>query len=641
MGKYFKSGSLVAMAATAILMSSCAKDFELYDPVKDATAKYEKSWKDTFGNIDPNQDWNMATSTTMQNPVYGTDAKTVFVYDAMPGSSTSHLIGEFSAADENFTFDCTKGTTSVYIIAKDAANKIVSANYYAVAETKAASKGMTRASSRAASITEEYVPEDWVSIWDANAYWNETSQSIKYKDIFSLYKLTNVEASNASSWNISDIVDIVGKDGVFGEQGKDKDGNCNKKHWEAELHPSQGAEYIMETDGPMELSYMYGGTGKMNKFGYLYYKNGASNMEILKAPRFILIDDASPQANVKIDNVAMGSGEGMKLPGLVTSYEGDNNADHKLTGTTYKLTYFGEDGKGTPSNTFPAGTHIVFFEIIDGSNKKDNNGNVDGNQFFAAMRYSLPWMNKMFYYKEYENHPTYVEGDAAKNFVTYKWGGQIILGMEDEGGDDDMNDILFFIKGNVKDEEIPEIGEEPESQSWIIACEDLGSTDDYDFNDIVFKVSHVAGQNVATVTPLAAGGIYESHIMFNDVALGETHQMLGVEATEGNYPMINTSSITATGTSQTVTVPTDFSLANSMGGFGITVKTNDNINAVIITAPDAGEAPQMFCVPGTWAWPTERTKIQEAYPNFADWNGNSNNIEWYNNPTAGKVLGGN
>ena len=217
-----------------------------------------------------------------------------------------------------------------------------------------------------------------------------------------------------------------------------------------------------------------------------------------------------------------------------------------------------------------------------------------------------------------------------------------LLGVEDEGGDDDMNDILFFIKGNVKDDDIPEIGEDPEENSWIIACEDLGDTDDYDFNDVVFKVSHVSGQTTATVTPLAAGGTLETFIIHNNSYLGETHQLLGAkQSASGSYPMINTSKNTATGTPKEVTVAEDFTITKNMGGFGILVKgKNGDSNATLITAPTAGTAPQMFCVPATWAWPTERTKIQDAYPDFAKWSADSNNIEWYNNSVADKVVGG-
>ena len=159
---------------------------------------------------------------------------------------------------------------------------------------------------------------------------------------------------------------------------------------------------------------------------------------------------------------------------------------------------------------------------------------------------------------------------------------------------------------------------------------------------MVFKVSHVSGQTTATVTPLAAGGTLETFIIHNNSYLGETHQLLGAkQSASGSYPMINTSKITATGTPKEVTVAEDFTITENMGGFGILVKgKNGDSNATLITAPTAGTAPQMFCVPATWAWPTERTKIQDAYPDFAKWSADSNNIEWYNNSVADKVIGG-
>ena len=46
----------------------------------------------------------------------------------------------------------------------------------------------------------------------------------------------------------------------------------------------------------------------------------------------------------------------------------------------------------------------------------------------------------------------------------------------------------------------------PAAQGWIIACEDLGGSLDFDFNDVVFGISHVAGETTARVTALAAGG---------------------------------------------------------------------------------------------------------------------------------------
>ena len=579
----------------------------------------------------------------MKNPMASSNASSVLVYDAMPGLATTHLLGEFNASAEELTFDCTKGTTSVYIVGKDAAGKIIAADYYPVSSTKSANKAMTRAgeatTSLGAKITEFGSFHDAKDTWNESYWDNPHWHSVQFKNVFDLYNLNNVSTSPASSWKISDIVGIVGQGGVFNEQGKDENGNCNRKRWENQLKPSEGAEYVMESDGPIEISFIYGGTIRFNKFGYLYYKDGASEDEILKAPRYILMDDGRPQGNITVDGNKLEESDGMKLPSIVESYEKYNGSNSTLVGTTYKLAYFGKDGLGEGSYTFPQGTHVVFFIIIG-----NNNNRYQTSEYGYHIRYSLPWMNKMFYYKQQENHPSSMVEDAAKDFVTYKWGGQIVMGVEDEGGDDDMNDILFFIKGNVNDDDIPEIGEEPEENSWIIACEDLGDTDDYDFNDVVFKVTHVSGQETATVTPLAAGGVLETWITHNssDEYIGETHQLLGAQASStGNYPMINTSKITATGTPKTVTVGANFSIAENMGGFGIIVKAKSgDANATVITAPTTGAAPQMICVPDSWAWPTERTKVQDAYSDFAKWSANSNNIEWYKNADNKLVIGG-
>ena len=579
----------------------------------------------------------------MKNPMASSNASSVLVYDAMPGLATTHLLGEFNASAEELTFDCTKGTTSVYIVGKDAAGKIIAADYYPVSSTKSANKAMTRAgeatTSLGAKITEFGSFHDAKDTWNESYWDNPHWHSVQFKNVFDLYNLNNVSTSPASSWKISDIVGIVGQGGVFNEQGKDENGNCNRKRWENQLKPSEGAEYVMESDGPIEISFIYGGTIRFNKFGYLYYKDGASEDEILKAPRYILMDDGRPQGNITVDGNKLEEYDGMKLPSIVESFEKYNGSNSTLVGTTYKLAYFGKDGLGEGSYTFPKGTHLVFFIIIG-----NNNSWHETSQYGTNIRYSRPWMNKMFYYKQQENHPSSMVEDAAKDFVTYKWGGQIVMGVEDEGGDDDMNDILFFIKGNVNDDDIPEIGEEPEENSWIIACEDLGDTDDYDFNDVVFKVTHVSGQETATVTPLAAGGVLETWITHNssDEYIGETHQLLGAQASStGNYPMINTSKITATGTPKTVTVGANFSIAENMGGFGIIVKAKSgDANATVITAPTTGAAPQMICVPDSWAWPTERTKVQDAYSDFAKWSANSNNIEWYKNADNKLVIGG-
>lgn len=222
------------------------------------------------------------------------------------------------------------------------------------------------------------------------------------------------------------------------------------------------------------------------------------------------------------------------------------------------------------------------------------------------------------------------------------------LGFEDmrttgnNAGDSDLNDFLLIIDPS------PLIVDE-DAQEWIIACEDLGDIDDYDFNDVVFSVSHTAGSTDATVTPLAAGGTLPAYIYYKDrlVSEQEVHEWIGIgdaQAPSGfMLPMLNTENAGKAGTPVTITVDDDFYIAltgdvDNMGGFSVQV-VGDQTRQV--TAPGRGEAPQMICVPAGWEWPYEKINIEEAYPEFGQWGQNYQTSEWYNYPADGKTLGNN
>lgn len=60
----------------------------------------------------------------------------------------------------------------------------------------------------------------------------------------------------------------------------------------------------------------------------------------------------------------------------------------------------------------------------------------------------------------------------------------------------------------------------------------------------------------------------------------------------------------------------------------------------LIGAPDDDKevkVPQMILVMGDWQWPTERTNILEAYPNFKEWVADHTNSLWIMDPELGKV----
>jgi len=263
-----------------------------------------------------------------------------------------------------------------------------------------------------------------------------------------------------------------------------------------------------------------------------------------------------------------------------------------------------------------------------------DNFNISGNIYFEANTYSEGKVGD-----EYGGFWKAID-DAIK--VGHAHGiakvGEANITIVPEHTGDDLTTADCVGRGN-KPTNTPE--PEPEAMSWILACEDLGGTDDFDFNDVVFSVSHVAGSEEAFVTPLAAGGTLYAEICYNNANLGEIHELLGSEK-----PVImNTSSRGNAGEKIKITVPANFSMvSDNMGGFSIKVygtRKGEEVNqvATVILAPVTGAVPQMICVPGDWAWPTERISISKAYPLFGEWGANySSNSEWYKSPEESYIV---
>jgi len=279
---------------------------------------------------------------------------------------------------------------------------------------------------------------------------------------------------------------------------------------------------------------------------------------------------------------------------------------------------------------------------------------------------------------KYPNEAWNDMGKDAGQFHAATWKGTkygwVYLGFEDWpngdkewGGrwsDMDLNDLVFIIDGLDPSEEIEVVNPnepddpdpEPTPIKWLVACEDLGAMDDFDFNDVVFEVEHVSGQTKATITPLAAGGTLETYLMRNDVKVNEKewHSLFG-GASFGSE--INASAVTKTAAPFEIDVPEDFTLASStagdggyqanMGGFHIKVMRADGEQSGI-TPPGEGEAPQMLLIYQSedkkWCWPKERHNIKEAYPKFTEWmtNGdytvNQTGENWYDQVSTEHVV---
>ena len=284
--------------------------------------------------------------------------------------------------------------------------------------------------------------------------------------------------------------------------------------------------------------------------------------------------------------------------------------------------------------------------------------------------YSSPTLNansrQAFSYYEIEGDTVVTGGTSGSTeIITTEWNTYICVEdipvPEEEGyvdadgydvaGDMDYNDFIFLLRG--KQTHVGESGEDTSTPvEYYYAVEDLGGSYDYDFNDVVFSVSHVSGVDHVHVVPLAAGGILESFICYHgngvEFSSNEVHSYFGLNGTgyvntkDGFtiQPLKGISFAVPSDWSHTGVGNNDEGAVGSTADNGITVKVMQKDGAVhAIRTPEQGATPQMLILPMGWEWPTECTRIDAAYPGFGEWGaGYLQGTEWLDTKNSGKVV---
>lgn len=97
--KFFDKSAVMAIATGAIVFSACSHETDYYNPdLNPNKAQYEKNWKNTFGDINPEQDWNVAAKVTASVSLDGMqDAANIMVYTGLPGGLNSRLVAAYPA----------------------------------------------------------------------------------------------------------------------------------------------------------------------------------------------------------------------------------------------------------------------------------------------------------------------------------------------------------------------------------------------------------------------------------------------------------------------------------------------------------------------------------------------------------------
>lgn len=248
-----------------------------------------------------------------------------------------------------------------------------------------------------------------------------------------------------------------------------------------------------------------------------------------------------------------------------------------------------------------------------------------------------------FAYHSYRNS----DGTSLSTYIMFD---------DPETNDGDYNDLVLYVP-----EELSPISDD--ATGWTVACEDLGGTYDFDFNDLVFRVYHTSGYEYLTIVPLAAGGTLPAYLQYANVdgfcAFNtEWHKYFGNGYDSGT--MINTSSLTETKNNKLIViedVAKSFSMAtfaklrSDAGDFSIEIIQKDGSTgarrSTVIYGADPSNAtakPQILVLPLNWKWPKELVHIKNVYtgngstPSFMDWVADKNKTKWTQYYEKDKVL---
>ena len=193
-----------------------------------------------------------------------------------------------------------------------------------------------------------------------------------------------------------------------------------------------------------------------------------------------------------------------------------------------------------------------------------------------------------------------------------------------------------------------------EPTTVFIAFEDLGSTDDFDFNDAVIRVDYVTGTGEADVTLMAVGASF-SLKLFYAVTGGdltplfdgkELHDVMG-----HLYKIINTNWPNPLGNgpegvdnvefvTTKIRVPQDFYIGEDGAPFVLEVNgTKGQVR--IHSYSQYGMAPQVLvvgeyynpndCNSYYFRWPKERVNILNTYHNITNWMNDPTDVSWLAN----------
>jgi len=244
----------------------------------------------------------------------------------------------------------------------------------------------------------------------------------------------------------------------------------------------------------------------------------------------------------------------------------------------------------------------------------------------------------------------FVSGNTYSMVGAATLGGLQYLAFEDTWypGQYDCQDMAFAVYGGKMVDLNSGSGT---AMGFMVAYEDLGNTYDMDFNDIVIKVSHVAttieGAAVVdedvTVTLLAAGGTLNVVPKYNRNAIfagkgndtdntGEAHAVFGFEVSQP----VNVGENSAPAFTSTISCKSNESIAEVAAKITMELTSTSDmeftrkVSYCIDGDQRTSNIPYAILISSpSWEWPTEEITITTVYPSFKNWVCDATASSWY------------
>lgn len=178
--------------------------------------------------------------------------------------------------------------------------------------------------------------------------------------------------------------------------------------------------------------------------------------------------------------------------------------------------------------------------------------------------------------------------------------------------DNDMNDVVFMIYGKPEVPGIIEITEETtiERKSTVrYMIEDLGSTNDFDFNDIVVDVSEIQSSHAVFTNGILTG--WTDSGKRQEAVIRHLGGTLPFVLTIGNTELAEHVGVLGADIEEKYEVS---GWDKNLHNIGVKVKQAENTTVYNnVVFPKAGEAPMIIAVEPTQAWMTERQSVPDTW----------------------------